>query len=160
MSRLVLTVATPDADRDDATHLAVALGWIEGWTPAEWEHCFTAQYQDASGNLYRIMSMPVQQSFIDTAVGMGPIDRPPQDVGTLDPETGEYGAPYVVNLTGAHRAQDKLVIWQPIPADPETGIAPDNPVPQVGADKIVAVVGMKGAAALAAMGLQSIPMEI
>lgn len=160
MSKLTLTVATPEADRDDATNLAVALGWIEGWTPAEWEHCFTAQYQDASGNLYRIMSMPVKQSFIETAVGMGPIDRPPQDVGTWDEEAQEYNAPYVVNLTGARRAQDKLVIWQPAQPDPETGVAPDNPVPQVGADKIVAVVGMKGTVALAAMGLQSIPMEI
>lgn len=160
MSRLVLTVATPEADRDDATHLAVALGWIEGWTPAEWEHCFTAQYQDASGNLYRIMSMPVQQSFIEAAVGMGSIDRPPQDVGTWDEEAQEYNAPYVVNLTGARRAQSKLVIWQPAQPDPETGEMPDNPVPQVGADKIVAIVGMKGTAALAAMGLQSIPMEI
>lgn len=160
MSKQTLTVATPEADRDDATNLAVALGWIEGWTPAEWEHCFTAQYQDAQGGLYRIMSMPVQQSFIDHAVGMGPIDRPPQDVGTLDEETGEYGPPYVVNLTGAHRAQAKLVIWQPAQPDPETGDAPDNPVPQVGADKIVAVVGMKGTAALTAMGLQPLPVDI
>lgn len=30
----------------------------------------------------------------------------------------------------------------------------------VGADKLVAVVGMKGTAALAAMGLQSLPMEL
>ena len=157
MSKLTLTVATPEADRDDATNLAVALGWIEGWTLAEWEHCFTAQYQDASGNLYRIMSMPVQRSFIETAVGMGPIDRPPQDVGTLDEETGEYGPPYVVNLTGARRAQAKLVIWQPATPDPETGEAPANPVPQVGSDKIVAVVGMKGTDALAAMGL--VPKE-
>lgn len=160
MSKQTLTVATPEADRDDATHLAVALGWIEGWTPQEWEHCFTAQYQDAQGGLYRIMSMPVKQSFIDHAVGMGPIDRPPQDVGTLDPDTGEYGPPYVINLAGAHRAQAKLVIWQPAQPDPETGDVPDNPVPQVGSGKLIAVVGMKGTAALTAMGLQSIPVDI
>ena len=160
MSKQTLTVACSEADRDDATNLAVALGWIEGWTPAEWEHCFTAQYQDAQGGLYRIMSMPVLQSFIDTAVGMGPIDRPPQDVGTLDPDTGEYGPPYVVNLTGAHRAQAKLVIWQPAQPDPETGETPGNPVPQVNSDKIVAVVGMKGTMALTAMGLQSLPVDI
>ena len=154
MSRLVLTVACPEADRDDATNLAVALGWIEGWTPAEWEHCFTAQYQDAQGNLYRIMSMPVKQSFIEAAVGMGPVPRPPQDIP--DEETGEY----LVDLDAAHRAQDKLVIWLPATPDPETGEMPPNPVPQVGADKLVAVVGMKGTAALAAMGLQSLPMEV
>lgn len=160
MSKLTLTVACSEADRDDATQLAVALGWIEGWTPQEWELCFTPQYQDAQGGLYRIMSMPVQRSFIETAVGMGPVPRPPQDVGTLDEATGEYGPPYVVNLTGAHRAQAKLVIWQPATPDPETGETPDNPVPQASGDKLVAVVGMKGTEALAAMGLQSIPMEI
>jgi hypothetical protein len=83
---------------------------------------------------------------------MGPVERPPDDVGTLDPDTGEYGAPYVVNLTAARRAQDKLVVWQP---EPET----DNPVPKVGADKIVAVVGMKGREAITAMGLEPLPMD-
>jgi hypothetical protein len=37
---------------------------------------------------------------------------------------------------------------------------PSNPVPQVATDRIVAVVGMKGTDAVAAMGLQAIPMEI
>ena len=160
MRKKILTIATPEADRDDATNLAVSLGWIEGWTPSEWEHCFTAQCQDDFGSLYRVMSMPLQQSFIDTAVGMGPINRPQQDIGTLDPETGEYGPPYVINLTSAHRAQERLVIWQPAQADPEMGEAPENPVPQVGADKLVAVIGMKGPEALTAMGLTSIPSEI
>ena len=65
-----------------------------------------------------------------------------------------------MNLAGARRAQDRLVIWQPAQPDPETGEVPSNPVPQVGADKLVAVIGMKGPEALAAMGLQSIPMEM
>lgn len=151
MTKLTLTAACPEADRDDATHLAVALGWIEGWAPAEWEHAFTAQYQDAQGHLYRVMSCSVGVSFIQNAVAMGPIERPPQDV-----------EPYVVNLTGAHRAQDKLKgnVWMPATPDPETGEMPLNPVPQVGAGKIIAVVGMKGTEALAAMGLQALPMEI
>ncbi len=138
MSKVVLTVACPEADRDDATHLGVALGWIEGWSPEEWTGCFTAQYQDGEGNLYRVMSMPVGVTFIANAVSMGPVERPPQDV-----------EPYVVDLTAARRAQAKLVTWS------GTG-----DVPQVGAGKIVAVVGMKGTEALAAMGLQELPMEI
>jgi hypothetical protein len=44
------------------------------------------------------------------------------------------------------------VVWQP---EPET----DSPVPKVGADKIVAVVGMKGREALTAMGLEPLPMD-
>jgi hypothetical protein len=152
MTKLTLTVATPEADRDDTTHLGIALGWIEGFTPSEWERAFTSQWQDAEGNLYRVMSMPVRDTFVYAAVGMGPVERPPEDVGTLDPDTGEYGAPYVVNLTAARRAQDKLVVWQP---KPET----DSPVPKVGADKIVAVVGMKGREAITAIGLEPLPID-
>lgn len=48
----------------------------------------------------------------------------------------------------------------PTVARPETGEMPPNPVPQVGAGKIVAVVGMKGTEALAAMGLQSLPIDL
>jgi hypothetical protein len=97
--------------------------------------------------------MPVRASFVTRAVMMGPIERPEQDVGTLDPDTGEYGPPYVVNLTGAHRAQDKLSIWQPATPDPETGEMPDNPVPLADPSRIVAVVGMPGRQAIEAMGL-------
>jgi hypothetical protein len=140
MSRITLTVAAPEADRDDATHLAVALGWIEGWTPEEWDHAFTAQYQDAQGNLYRVMSCPVGETFIQTASGMGPIERPPQDV-----------EPYRVDLTAAHRAQAKLVTWTHDSVDP---------IPQASPETIVAIAGMKGTEALAAMGLGPLPMEI
>jgi hypothetical protein len=148
MSKLTLTVVAPEPDRDDATHLAVALGWIEGWSPEEWEHAFTSQYQDAQGNLYRVMSCPVGETFIQTASGMGPIERPPQDVGELDPETGEHGPPYVVNLTAAHRAQAKLVSW-----------AGEGAIPQASPETIVAIAGMKGTEALAAMGLGPLPVE-
>jgi len=155
-----LTLATPAAHLDDTRNLAVALGWINGYTPAEWEQSFSAQYQDAAGNIYHISSFEASTDWIATATQNGPVERPTDDVGTLDEETGEYGAPYVVNLAGAHRAQERLVIWQPAQTDPETGEVPDNPVPQVGADKIVAIIGMKGPEALNAMGLQSIPMEM
>ena len=155
-----LTIATPAGELDDTRNLAVALGWINGYTPAEWENSFSAQYQDASGNIYHVSSFNASTGWIATATQMGPVERPDADVGTWDEETGEYGAPYVVNLTGARRAQDRLVIWQPATPDPETGEVPSNPVPQVGDDKLVAVIGMKGPEALAAMGLQSIPMEV
>jgi hypothetical protein len=155
-----LTIATPAAELDDTRNLAVALGWMNGYTPAEWEQSFSAQYQDAQGGIYHISSFEASTAWIAAATQMGPVERPPEDVGTWDEETQEYGAPYVVNLTGARRAQDRLVIWQPATPDPETGEVPANPVPQVGADKLVAVIGMKGPAALAAMGLQSIPMDL
>lgn len=149
MSRITLTVACPEADRSDANHLAVALGWIEGWSPDEWQQAFSAQYQDASGNLYRVMSCDVADSFVARAVMMGPIERPPEDV-----------EPYVVNLTGAQRAQDKLVTWLPAQPDPETGDVPENPVPAADTTRIVAVVGMKGVDAVAAMGLGPITEDM
>jgi len=155
-----LTIATPAEELDDTRDLAVALGWINGYTPAEWENSFSAQYQDAVGNIYHISSFEASTGWIAAATQMGPVERPAADVGTLDAETGEYGAPYVVNLAGARRAQDRLVIWQPAQPDFETGEVSSNPVPQVGADTLVAVIGMRGPAALAAMGLQSIPMEL
>ena len=154
-----LTIATPAAHLDDTRNLAVALGWINGYTPAEWESSFGAQYQDADGNIFHVSSFNASTDWIATATSMGPVERPPQDVGTLDPDTGEYGPPYVVNLTGAHRAQERLVIWQPAQPDPETGEMPDNPVPQADSTNLVAVLGMKGRDALEAMGLESIPMD-
>jgi len=138
MTKARLTVACPEADRDDATNLAVALGWIEGWSPDEWENTFTAQYQDEAGNLYRVMSCPVRETFVANAAAMGPVERPAEDV-----------EPYRVNLTGAHRAQDKLVTWQPGQGD----------APKASPSQITAIVGPSGTEALALMGLESLPVE-
>jgi hypothetical protein len=129
---VILTVACPEDDRSDANHLAVALGLIEGWTPDEWEYTFTSQFQDAAGNLYRVMSCPVGEGFVMTAVGMGLIERPAEDV-----------EPYRVNLAGARRAQAKLVPW-----------SGDGPIPQASPETIVAISGLSGTDALAAMGLR------
>ena len=160
MSRLVLTVACPEADRDDATQMGIVHGWIAGQSPAEWEGAFTPQMQDAQGNLYRYFShAAVSRNVIDMMIAslqMADLQRPPMDVP--DPETGQY----LINMAGANRAHDKLKgnVWMPATPDPETGEMPPNPVPQVGAGKIIAVVGMKGVEALAAMGLQPIPVEL
>lgn len=132
MSRVRLTVACSEADRDDANNLAVCLGWSEGWSPGEWQHAFTSQFQDSEGNVYRVMSCEVGVSFVAAATVMGEVQRPAEDV-----------EPYVVNLTGARRAQAKLVAWQ----------HGDGEVPQAAPDRIVAVVGMNGLDALAMMGL-------
>jgi hypothetical protein len=135
--KLTLTVACHEADRDDAAHLAVALGWIEGWSPAEWEHAFTVKVYDSDGNEYRVMSCPVVVSFVQQATMMGPIERPPQDV-----------EPYIVNLTGARRAQNKLVTWTPESQDA---------IPLATPTAVTAVAGLSGRDALAAMGLSTDP---
>lgn len=149
MTKITLTVATPEALRTEATQLAVCLGWMEGWSPDEWEQTFTAQYQDADGSLYRVMSCNVSDTFVAAATTMGPATRPPEDV-----------EPYRVDLAAAHAAQNAIVIWQPSQPDPDTGVMPDNPVPQVSPLQIVAVVGMKGVDALTAMGLQQIEVTL
>lgn len=155
-----LTIATPAAHLEDTRHLAVALGWLNGYTPAEWENSFGAQYQDAQGNIFHVSSFEDSANWIATTTTMGPVERPPQDSGTLDEVTGEYGPPYVIDLDAARRAQGRIVIWQPAQPDPETGEVPANPVPQADQTNLVAIIGMKGREALAAMGLESIPVDI
>lgn len=145
MTKPTLTVVCHEDDRSDATHLGVTLGMFEGFRPEEWERAFAPQFRDANGQLYRAMSMPVTPNFVMRAVGMGPVERPPQDVGDGN------GEDYIVNLTGARRAQAKLVIWTPTD--------PPQPIPQADPSRIVAVVGLSGVEALAAMGLQRVEVE-
>ena len=155
----VLTVACPELDRDDATHMGVLHGWVAGSSPAAWQGAFSPQMQDADGNLYRFFShAAVSQETIDlllAALEMADLQRPPMDVPDEDGN-------YTINLAGANRAHDKLRgnVWMPATPDPETSEMPANPVPQIDGTKIVAVVGMKGTDALAAMGLTPLPMEI
>lgn len=66
----------------------------------------------------------------------------------------------MIDLDAARRAQGRIVIWQPAQPDPETGEVPANPVPQADQTNLVAIIGMKGREALAAMGLESIPVDI
>ena len=155
-----LTIATPIADLSDTRAFAVCVGWINGFTPEEWQGSFAAQWQDDAGNIYHVSSFETSAEWVASAAMMGPVDRPPEDVGTWDEEAQEYGAPYVVNLAGARRAQDRMVIWQPAMPDPETGEMPENSVPQASADTLVVVVGMSGRDALAAMGLRPLEVEV
>ena len=73
-----------------------------------------------------------------TAVGMGPIERPEEDV-----------EPYRVNLTAARRAQSKLLPW-----------AGEGPIPQASPEAIVAIAGLSGTDALSAMGLRPFDVEV
>ena len=154
----ILTVACPEASRDDAIQMRLLHGRVNGQSPSELMDTFQAQYQDAAGNFYRILSAPIGQGAVDNmleALQYANLQRPPMDVPD---ENGNY----TINMAAANRAHDMLRgnVWMPATPDPETGEMPDNPVPQVAPDRIVAVVGMKGTDALAAMGLQAIPMEI
>lgn len=136
MTKVSLTVACPEEDRDDTTNLGVCLGWLNGYKPDEWWGAFSARYQDAQGNLYRVMSMPVEPGFVSKAAPNVPVQRPEADTKND------------VNLTGARRAQDKLVLWMPTD--------PPQPVHAADPSRIVAVVGLRGVEALLALGLTAV----
>lgn len=152
MSGLDLTVVCEAPAADDATQMALVLGWFTGSTPDEWIGAFTPRAVDAEGREYRYFSLrDTPEHVIDGLRAMlayANLPRPPQDVPD---ETGRYQA----NMAAANRAWDaaRLNVWLPVPPDPDTGEMPPNPVPQLGDGRIVAVAGMRGADALAALGL-------
>jgi hypothetical protein len=138
MSRITLTVAAPEAHRDDATQMGILHGWAAGQTPEEWEQAFSSQWQDAGGNLYRVFSLPVARHVIDQMIGAlqsANLERPPFDADNL------------INMAAANRAHDLLRgnVW-PTQDPPE-------PMPQADPSRIVAVVGLRGVEALASIGL-------
>ena len=135
-----LTVACHIDDLDDARNLATCMGWLNGYSPAEWWGTFSASYLDNLDREWRVLSLEVASGFISNTVISEPIKRPAADVNND------------INMTGAHRAQAKLVFWQP--TDPLT------PVPQADPVRMIAVAGLGGPDALAQMGLTSPDTEV
>ena len=125
-----LTVACCATMTDDASHLAMCLGQSD----ADAQTYANAGWQDAQGNLY------AAASFLSESMTQGPtksLTRPAWDT-----------EPYVVNMTGAARAQAALVIWDG-----------EGPIPQAAPGQITVVGGMAGPDALAAMGLEGVEEE-
>lgn len=123
-----ITIICPAQHRDDANHLAMALGQSEadGLTYGE------PAWQDASGNLYSVASLPVSDSFIDRAASA--LIRPEWDT-----------EPYTISMAAAGRAQALVQVWQATEAD--------NQPPQAG-NTILALVGDDPLGLLAAAGLK------
>ena len=86
-----LTIACPDALRDDANNFAMVLGY----GPADAETYGTPNWQDAGGNLYACASLTVSDTF--TSAAQSPLQRPAWDTDNH------------VNMAGANRAQAALV---------------------------------------------------
>jgi len=98
-----LTIACPDALRDDANNLAMVLGY----GPADALTYGSLGWQDAAGNLYAAASLPVSDAFT-TAAQTG-LERPEWDT-----------EPYTINMAGANRAQAALVFsLEPVQAMPD-----------------------------------------
>jgi len=97
-----LTIACPDALRDDANNLAMVLGY----RPDDAETYVGLNWQDAGGNLYACASLPVSDTFTTTA--QSPLQRPSWDIDNT------------VNMAGARRAQAALAFsLTPVTAMPD-----------------------------------------
>jgi len=97
-----LTIACPEALRDDANNLAMVLGY----RPDDAETYVGLNWQDAGGNLYACASLPVSDTFTTTA--QSPLQRPAWDTDNR------------VNMAGANRAQAALVFsLTPVTAMPD-----------------------------------------
>ena len=86
-----LTIACPEALRDDANQLAMVLGY----GPSDAETYGSLNWLDTAGNLYACASLPVSDTFTTTA--QTALQRPEWDVDNT------------VNMAGANRAQAALV---------------------------------------------------
>jgi len=97
-----LTIACPDAMRDDANQLAMVLGF----GPADVATYGALNWQDAAGNLYAVASLPVGASF--TTIAQTALQRPAWDTDNH------------VNMAAANRAQAALVFsLEPVLAMPD-----------------------------------------
>jgi hypothetical protein len=114
-----LTIACPDAMRDDANNLAMVLG--SG--PADALTYGALNWQDAAGNLYACASLPVSETFTTTA--QTSLQRPAWDTDNH------------VNMAGANRAQAALV-FSLEPVD----VAPDKLTACAGDDALATLAAM------------------
>jgi len=97
-----LTIACPDALRDDANNLAMILGY----GPSDAKTYDTPNWQDGDGNLYAVASLPVSDAF--TTAAQSSLQRPSWDTDSH------------VNMVGANRAQAALVFsLTPVAAMPD-----------------------------------------
>ena len=97
-----LTIACPEALRDDANQLAMVLGY----GPSDAETYVALNWQDAGGNLYACASLPVSDTF--TTAAQVALQRPSWDVDNI------------IDMDAARRAQAALVFsLTPVTAMPD-----------------------------------------
>jgi len=97
-----LTIACPDALRDDANQFAMVLGF----GPDDVQTYVALNWQDAGGNLYACASLTVSDAFTTTA--QSGLQRPSWDTDSH------------VNMDAARRAQAALVFsLTPVTAMPD-----------------------------------------
>ena len=114
-----LTIACPDALRDDTSNLAMILGY----GPDDAATYGGLNWQDVDGNLYACASLPVSDTF--TSAAQSPLQRPSWDTDNH------------VNMAGANRAQAALV-FSPTPV----AAMPDKLTACVGDDALAVLAAM------------------
>ena len=119
-----ITIACPDALRDDANNLAMVLGY----GPSDAETYVALNWLDTAGNLYACASLIVSDTFTTTA--QSSLQRSAWDTDSH------------VNMAGANRAQAALVFsLTPVTAMPDklTACAGDDALATLAAMGIVPV---------------------
>jgi len=97
-----LTIACPEALRDDANQLAMVLGY----GPSDAETYVALNWQDAGCNLYACASLIVSDTF--TTAAQSGLQRPSWDTDNI------------ISMAGANRAQAALVFsLTPVTAMPD-----------------------------------------
>ena len=97
-----LTIACPEALRDDANQLAMVLGY----GPDDAETYGRLNWHDVYGNLYSCASLTVSDTFVSTA--QSTLSRPAWDFDNI------------IDMAGANRAQSALVFsLTPVTAMPD-----------------------------------------
>jgi len=114
-----LTIACPDALRDDANNLAMVLGF----GPADAETYVALNWQDADGNLYAVASLPVSDTFATAA--QVALQRPAWDTDSA------------ISMAAANRAQAALVF-----SLEAVEVAPDKLTACAGDDALATLAAM------------------
>ena len=114
-----LTIACPDALRDDANQLAMVLGY----GPDDVQTYVALNWQDVDGNLYAVASLPVSDTF--TTAAQVALQRPAWDTDSA------------ISMAGANRAQAALVF-----SLEAVEVAPDKLTACAGDDALVTLAAM------------------
>jgi hypothetical protein len=126
-----ITIACPDALRDDVNNLAMVLGY----GPSDAETYGELNWQDEDGNLYACASLIVSDAF--TTAAQSGLQRPSWDT---DSHVN------IIDMDAARRAQAALVFsLTPVAAMP---------------DKLTACAGDDALVVLAAMGLTQVEVDV
>ena len=114
-----LTIACPEALRDDANQLAMVLGY----GPSDVETYVALNWQDAGGNLYACASLTVSDTF--TTAAQVALQRPAWDTDSA------------ISMAGANRAQAALVF-----SLEAVEVAPDKLTACAGDDALATLAAM------------------